>query len=293
MNKITHEDIKNFIENQIQTWPLAKKNLDALIQCKRRPFTAGDLHGVLQFNPARIVSTGAPSDPDSISRRPCFLCAHNRPKEQTSYKIEEGWDMLINPYPIFPVHLTIVNTQHTPQRQIPYEMISMAEKLEGMTVFYNGAKAGASAPDHLHVQAVLTEELPLMRLLAQHHSYQRKGIFSSYDLGIDLPYEVISAVIYPDSQGMEDIKTMMEDDNGGLVNIFCWIDYSGILRIARIERKNHRPSCYGQEEGQYLVSPGCIDMAGIIITPLLENFESLSNQDIWSIFQECGHSTTN
>lgn len=286
--KISHEDLKEFVEIQLGAWPLAKKNHDALAQCRRRKFSIGDLKGAWQFNPARIQSTGADTSDKGLASRRCFLCAENRPPEQIAVPIEEGWELLLNPFPIFPMHFTIASKAHRPQHEIPFEIISIAEKLEGMTIFFNGSKAGASAPDHSHMQAVLTEELPLMRLIEETHTPDRPGIVSASALGLDLPFRVVSALITPDPSGMKNIVSMLDPADGNL-NFYAFIGRDGWLRLVRVERQAHRPACYFAEgSDKLLVSPGCVDMAGIIITPREEDFDRLTEADIKKIYRETG-----
>lgn len=266
-------------DQQLAVWPLAHENYERLGLTQRREFSIGALHGAFQWNPGRIGSTGAKIDKTSISKRPCFLCQSNRPKEQLSEEIMSGWEFLINPFPIFPLHFTIVSTHHVAQSAIPLDMASIAEKMRGMTIFFNGARAGASAPDHLHCQAVKTSELPLM-------NYLEKG----GDLK-ELPFLVEYAVITPDINGMfemdrlskikgVDAKTGKEDST--LVNAYFWIGNDGLLRIAVVPRSAHRPSCYPD----LMVSPGAIDIAGIVIMPIKEDFERITPDDIKRIFEE-------
>lgn len=287
-----------FIEAQLAQWDLARANYQALGKTERRSLQIGDLTVGVQHNPSRIVSTGAKVDAATLSKRPCFLCAENRPPEQMPVEILEGWELLLNPYPIFPTHFTIASKTHRPQEGFPLEMVEMAEKLRGMTVFFNGSHAGASCPDHMHCQAVMTHELPLMRLLESGHlriEAESKGLSVArpVDLGLDLPFDVVSVIVTPDMEGMR-VLASIEETIGkkyivdGLVNIFVWIDGEGLLRIAGVPRKAHRPSCYGTGAGRHLVSPGCIDMAGVIIAPRSEDYESLTADDIRSIYSECG-----
>lgn len=283
----------DFIDSQLAEWPLARENYQALGRTERRSIQLGDLAVGIQHNPARIVSTAAKTDEKTLSERPCFLCKCNRPPQQAGFKIAKGWELLLNPYPIFPTHFTIVSTSHCPQEGFPLDMIEMAEKLPGHTVFFNGKKAGASCPDHLHCQAVKTLELPLMQLIERRHTPDYGGFATDADLGLDVPFGFRSIIITPDLDGMERLakiqefigKDYIED---GKINIFVWIDSQGLLRICAVPRFAHRPSCYGHEEGQHLISPGCIDMAGVLIAPLAKDYESLTEDEVRSIFRECG-----
>ncbi|MDE7345743.1 MAG: DUF4922 domain-containing protein [Muribaculaceae bacterium] len=281
-----------FIDAQLSGWPLARKNYQALGKTERRSMQLGDLTVGIQHNPARIVSTGANTDAKSVAERPCFLCAENRPPQQIGIEIADGWELLINPFPIFPTHFTIVSKHHRPQEGFPLDMVIMAEKLKGHTVFFNGKAAGASCPDHMHCQAVKTYELPLMSLIERCHSVENGITATPQSLGLDVPYTFSSVIITPDLEGME-ILSKIEDIIGkefikrGKFNAFVWIDGSGLLRICSIPRNMHRPSCYGAGEGQHLISPGSIDMAGVLIAPLKKDYESLSENEIRDIYREC------
>lgn len=287
-----------FIDSQIASWPLARRNYQALGQTERRSIQLGDLIVGIQHNPARMVSTSARIDKTSIGKRPCFLCRENRPKEQEPIDIADGWELLLNPYPIFPSHFTIVSSEHRPQEGFPLYMVEMAEKLPRHTVFFNGSKAGASCPDHLHCQAVKTDELPLMRLVENRHIAKGDDdgdwrVATSATLNLDVPFGFKSIIITPDLDGMHllaDIENIMGKRyvDEGKINVFVWIDNAGLLRIVCVPREAHRPSCYGDAAGQMMISPGCIDMAGVVITPRREDYESLTESQLRQIFAECG-----
>lgn len=285
---LNQEDLKDIVETQLEMWPLAKTNHDRLAECRRRRFRLGNLEGAIQWNPARIQSTGADISAASLSERPCFLCRKNRPDEQIHVEIEPGWELLVNPYPVFPLHFTIASIDHRPQEDVPLEIISIAEKLPGMVVFFNGAKAGASAPDHLHLQAVLACELPLVNLFESAHKPSLRGIRSAGDLGLEIPFKVDSLILTPDKEGMRNALRMLRP-NGGLLNMYAFMRPYGYMQMLRVERAAHRPSRYGNvEPEQYLVSPGSLEMAGIVIVPREEDFEKLTDRDLRQIYAECG-----
>lgn len=293
-DSLTIEDVNSLIENQLAVWPEARCNFDRLREVKRKRITSGDLETSVQFNPARIVSTGAKIDKDSISKRPCFLCKENRSDLQTSLPFLNDWELLVNPFPILPVHFTIANLKHQPQGLVPIDMASMAEKAPHLTFFYNGARAGASAPDHQHAQAVLTTELPLMRLAEMLLQSDISDVAFSDETGLDLPFHFVTAAVRPDEKGMKillrfissfglDAETGLKDT--GLVNSFFWIDSSGVLRIVAVPRRKHRPKHYFDKDN-LMVSPGAIDMAGIIITPRENDFERMDENLMREIYAE-------
>ena len=282
----------DFIDAQLAGWPLARENYQALGKTERRSMQLGDLTVGIQHNPERIVSTGAKTDKKSIGERPCFLCKENRPQQQTGIDIADGWELLLNPYPIFPSHFTIISKKHQPQEGLPLDMVAMAERLPGHTVFFNGRRSGASCPDHLHCQAVKTRELPLMCLIERSHTLDQGRVATPESLGLDIPFAFKSVIVTPDMEGMAELARIettigMEYISEGRVNAFVWMDQSGLLRICAVPRRAHRPARYGTEPDQYLISPGCIDIAGVLIAPLKKDFDSLSEEDVRQIYGEC------
>lgn len=293
---ITDEDLLGLIETQLASWPLAADNYAALKNVRSRKMDIGDFHIRLQCNPARAKSTCAKIDSASIKKRPCFLCASNRPAEQLSAEIIPGWELLVNPYPIFPVHFTIAATQHIPQAQMPLEMATLAEMMPSTAIFFNGAKAGASAPDHMHCQAVLKSELPIIGIAEACHPSAKGGFMDSTEFGLELPFRFVSAVVTPDLNGMETLARIpeitghpgdSETPDHGLKNVFFWIGPDSLLRAIVIPRKAHRPKCYNLPEPDCrMVSPGAIDMAGIIILPRVEDFEQLTEEEVNDIYSQ-------
>ena len=161
------KSIDKFINDQLSLWPLACDNFRALRNVQKKKLQAGGLEVVLQHNPSRIISSAAKTDEKSIRERKCFLCAANRPKEQTSMAFEgrkgRKYDILVNPYPIFSNHIVVASDRHVPQSiyRRYVDMLDFARKYENYTVFYNGPECGASAPDHLHFQAAKKGQMPL------------------------------------------------------------------------------------------------------------------------------------
>lgn len=296
MITLSHDEVKSIIETQLALWPLAKQNYDALAKAERRNLRIGDLDCGIQWNPARIRSTGAKIDKESIKNRECFLCRNNRPKEQLIHDIAPGWELLVNPFPILPVHLTIVSSSHVPQSGVPEDIVRIAESLPGMAVFFNGARAGASAPDHLHLQAVLKDELPLLRLVEKIHKSWKSDILTSAQTVLDLPFYFISGIVSNDTDGIKYLKAAFaycgiydkdSSDRRELLNAFFWIDANGLLRYVIVPRKAHRPECFYLEgDANRMVSPGSIDMAGLIITPREDDFRILSENEIRRIYSD-------
>lgn len=219
--------------------------------------------------PGRAVSTKAKVDPESIAARPCFLCRENRPPKQPAIPHGE-YEILENPFPVFPGHLTIPTTAHTPQRIMgrAADMVDIALRLKDYTVFYNGPKCGASAPDHCHFQAVYNKDLPL---------------------DIQYPFKRIYLVDQIDKIAAEIERSISElshdKDEEPAVNVGLHIINDDIAEAVIIPRKAHRPKCY-PEIG---VSPGAIDMLGTIITTSRSDFDAIDSETLSKIFHDVAY----
>ncbi|MEZ6193788.1 MAG: DUF4922 domain-containing protein, partial [Phycisphaerales bacterium] len=162
------DQLQTLWDEQKRDWPMMARGVDFLAQSELRDVEHDGLCVRLQFNPGRVASASAKVDAKSIAERPCFLCEKNRPAEQRGIDAGDGYVFLCNPMPIFDPHFTVPTLAHQPQRIgtcLP-KMLELAERLSGKyTVFYNGPKCGASAPDHLHLQASPQGATPLEKQL--------------------------------------------------------------------------------------------------------------------------------
>lgn len=261
-----------FLRHQLAQWPMAAANFEALRHVETRTMECRGRNFAVQHNPARIASTGAKVADGNAGPRPCFLCKANRPAEQLSFGLDHGYELLVNPFPIFPVHFTIPALDHTPQQLMACgraeRMAHMAEfamNLPGLALFYNGARCGASAPDHIHFQAVEASRMPLLDWATD---------------GRQLPFKVIniSATAAEAEAKLLEATASMPRRTGGEepdINVICRADgISGGVQICVIPRKAHRPDFFGSAEGQILVSPASVDLAGTIILPRPEDFHA-------------------
>ncbi|MDE7412314.1 MAG: DUF4922 domain-containing protein [Muribaculaceae bacterium] len=291
------EEINDFVETQLAVWPEARRNFDALAKVERKRLQLGELEVYAQHNPGRIVSTAAKTDAESIKKRACFLCSQNRPKSQIALEISPEWDLLLNPFPILPIHFTIADRNHRPQDGIPAEMALMAQDSPDLAIFYNGARAGASAPDHRHCQAVLKSELPIIKLAERYHNLTDcPAIVGSTYFDIDLPFHFVSACITPDDNGVRTLRTILNvkgvdaetgNPDAALVNVFFWMDDTGLMRSIVIPRKAHRPKCFFKEGYEKMtVSPGALDMAGLLILPVEKDFNAMTSEIAREIYSE-------
>ena len=307
---------KLFIENQLAKWQTARTNHEALNQIETRRFELAGNTITVQFNPARAVSTCAKVDKSSIEARKCFLCPENKPNEQDEIiiSLDEPFSLRINPYPILPGHLTISSLKHQDQvladktiRQLPGKLISWLEEYfaSDYVLFYNGAKCGASAPDHFHFQAVKQSDVPVIqqweRLMEtavreKEIKTENGNTYSSFQITSYIcPIQVFicnhSADILPEmiNQYLESLP-LHEGESEPRYNLFAWQDKQRGFTMAYFPREEHRPACYTATGGeQLLVSPGALDMAGLLVTPRKEDFDKIIESDITQIYKEVAY----
>ncbi len=279
-----------------------------------------------QHNPCRIVSTGAKIDAKTIAARPCFLCDKNRPSQQISLPIEGKYQVLVNPFPILQHHLTISARRHKPQTLaggLGALVSKLAWNMPRYVVFYNGPHSGASAPDHAHLQAGLRGTIPIERdwkkleprleklfplnshdiLTFEQRGYKHRKFGIYYLKGYACPALVIrgehsgsaelinmlTAALAHSARHDHDAKTQQSEAE---VNVVSWRQYDEVLADSDIvtivfPRSKHRPECYyTQGVDGYLISPGAVDMAGLIVTPRKEDYDKLTYEKASEILRE-------
>ena len=251
-----------------------------------------------QFNPARLVSTGAKIDKATLAKRPCFLCEKNRPVEQIVLPFGEGFDILVNPFPILPVHFTIPSRHHQLQA-IAENYVQIHRLLRAypqLMVFYNGPKCGASAPDHLHFQAGTSGILPLQRDWERLYETSVSLLQLNDTEGIyEIKDYICPAFAIVSQTEMNNVKLfsylyealpLKDDETEPMMNIVAWRSEEGFVSVV-FPREKHRPDCYSVEgEAQCLVSPGSLDMAGLLILPRQRDFEQMTAERAEAILRE-------
>ena len=290
--------LQRFANRQLEIWNDAHQRFRELKNVQTKEIVVVDCALTVQFNPARMVSTAAKIDSRSLAHRPCFLCEKNRPAVQMSKNIDNNFELLINPFPILPEHYTIPLRRHAPQQIAPHyaEIHRLLTEYPELTVFYNGPLCGASAPDHMHFQAVKSGALPLQQ------SWQRLAhtLEPLITLGEDeclaivkgLPchaFVIKSRSDKTDEQLFRQLYQALPIPEGSIepmMNIVAWRQQDDYLSVV-FPRKKHRPDCYfAKDDSQMLISPGALDMAGLIITPRQEDFERITARQLHGILQE-------
>ena len=287
-------NIRAFFTHQLDTWDEIRQRYEALKHVGLKQLG----HRQLQYNPARMVSTGAQIDRQTIAQRACFLCKKNRPEEQLTIDLGDDFELMVNPFPVLPMHFTIVRKTHVPQTILENytEIHRLLELFPELFVFYNGPMSGASAPDHMHFQAGIGQELPLMTVLRKLEKEQQVLIKQGNGSSLSMFNSVSFNAFVIKSKAQETEMTLFkqlyaampvrEGEKEPRMNIVAWRDGSEDV-IVVLPRDNHRPACYFEEgDRRMVISPGALDMAGLIITPREEDFNRMSEDKLISILKE-------
>ena len=287
-------NIRAFFTHQLDTWDEIRQRYEALKHVGLKQLG----HRQLQYNPARMVSTGAQIDRQTIAQRACFLCEKNRPEEQLTIDLGDDFELMVNPFPVLPMHFTIVRKTHVPQTILENytEIHRLLELFPELFVFYNGPMSGASAPDHMHFQAGIGQELPLMTVLRKLEKEQQVLIKQENGSSLSMFNSVAFKAFVIKSKAQETEMTLFkqlyaampvrEGEKEPRMNIVAWRDGSEDV-IVVLPRDNHRPACYFEEgDRRMVISPGALDMAGLIITPREEDFNRMSEDKLISILKE-------
>ena len=287
-------NIRAFFTHQLDTWDEIRQRYEALKHVGLKQLG----HRQLQYNPARMVSTGAQIDRQTIAQRACFLCEKNRPEEQLTIDLGDDFELMVNPFPVLPMHFTIVRKTHVSQTILENytEIHRLLELFPELFVFYNGPMSGASAPDHMHFQAGIGQELPLMTVLRKLEKEQQVLIKQENGSSLSMFNTVSFNAFVIKSKVQETEMTLFkqlyaampvrEGEKEPRMNIVAWRDGSEDV-IVVLPRDNHRPACYFEEgDRRMVISPGALDMAGLIITPREEDFNRMSEDKLTSILKE-------
>ena len=294
--------LQRFFNRQLELWSDARMRYAGLKTVETREVVDEETGTVLklQFNPARIVSTGAKMDSATLSSRPCFLCKENRPKEQIIKPLNDntednGLDLLVNPFPILQTHFTLPSHNHQPQliKNCYPAIFRTLDTYPELTVFYNGPKCGASCPDHLHLQAGMPNILPMQMQWAR-LSRSLKTVLSLNDHEeIATIQDYVTPAIVIKSRSEKNFRKLFnlvfnsmplveKGDTEPMMNILAWRIEEDTITVI-FPRKLHRPKCY---DSQYMISPGALDMAGLVITPRKEDFNRIMAQEVAGILRE-------
>ncbi|MDH6308723.1 ATP adenylyltransferase/5',5'''-P-1,P-4-tetraphosphate phosphorylase II [Dysgonomonas sp. PFB1-18] len=293
---LTSIEARNLLRSQLAEWALAKSNFEALNGVETKEFQFNGFMVRVQFNPARIQSSAAKVDKKSIQERKCFLCPANLPAEQRGIPFGDQYQVLVNPFPIFPEHFTMPTYNHTDQLILNRygNMLDLAQALDEYTIFYNGPKCGASAPDHAHFQAGIKGFLPLEKDLK--NAQFKETIYQSAEITVyairnylrngfllEAKDKTASVEYFSRIYSLLELKS---DDKEPMMNTLTWYD-NNRWHTCIFPRKRHRPTCfYAEGDDNLLISPASVDLGGVFITPLEKDFKKIAEKDIKDILKE-------
>lgn len=296
------DEITKFLQDQLSVWPLASSNFRSLKQANVKDLKVFDLDCKAQHNPCRIASTTAEVDAASLAARPCFLCVAHRPASQFHIKFEgrkdRHYNIQVNPYPIFPNHFVIARDIHSPQSiwHNFVDMMDFARRYPDYLVFYNGPYSGASAPDHMHFQAIPNGLLPLQNAVDAYLETSPQPLtagqdaklyhFDGYCRGVyamrsDTP-KSLAKLFYR----LVDCAPQREGEPEPRLNlyIYCHEAEYRCFVVLRGEVRSHH--YYSTGEDHLTMTPGAADMAGYFVCPKMDDFQKLNSQYLEEMLDE-------
>ena len=268
-------DLNTFFEQQLAQWPECRQRYEQLSQAGRRKLVIEGREYVLAYNPGRstsakaLIVNGKPmtmgvEQKDEV--RPCFLCEHALPEQQLRVPIDtlplhHQYLVAVNPFPIVDHHFTIICKEHIRQdfKGRMWDMAYFADLFPDYLIFFNGACSGASAPDHMHFQAVPKSCVPLIEW--------------SEDVRTQL--------------GVTQHIPHIEDSDHK--NVVTWTEGS-IAYWLVIDRKAHRPTQYflpDDDPDKVIYSPACLEFCGLIPLCRKEDFDKLTPEILRDMMNQC------
>ncbi|MCB0339689.1 MAG: DUF4922 domain-containing protein [Bdellovibrionales bacterium] len=282
---------------QRESWGLLKRGAESLGTVRVKMLNLNSDTVTVQYNPLRSKSVMAKVDPASIQKRACFLCVENLPEHQYGVSLPYNYIALCNPMPIFPKHFTISHADHIVQdiRGQVEAFLSAGLLFENQFyVFFNGASAGASAPDHMHFQAAPQGLLPIF----DNAMNLDKLPFIGRILTVDMRYLPFFGKRYVllSSTSREDLTSLLErliylldihhSCGKDMLNLIAQVR-DGKWQVLFIPRDKHRPDCYFEEEpNSLMISPGCVELGGVFVTSREQDFERIVAENVESILNE-------
>lgn len=283
------KELNKFIKDQLSVWQLASSNFRALKTAPSREVDVFGLKCRIQYNPRRVISSTADTSPAAIASRKCFLCADNRPKEQFHLGFEgrkgRNYHIQINPYPIFRGHLVIVRDEHIPQEiwhHFP-DMLDFAAKYKDYLVFYNGPSSGASAPDHLHFQAIPKHNLSLEDVVDEFLDHPGEPLatvkdaslykFDGYARGVFALKATTSKSLAKLFYRLLDCTDRGKGEEEPMFNLYAYVkngEYRTIVVMRSAKRSHH---FYSKGADHLTISPGAADIAGLFVAPFREDYD--------------------
>ena len=294
------EQSRQLLAQQKLSWPLLKNNYDNLNNVLTKKFVFDDFEVKIQFNAGRIKSSSADVSDESVRSRKCFLCIENLPPAQNGLAYNKRFIILSNPYPIFREHFTITKKHHMPQTIMGNfeELLNITRDLGAYyTVFYNGPRCGASAPDHMHFQAIVKNEIPVEYEFNKMINKLGPMVVSNGKIEVRFFENHLRYFISFESQNkgellvtfktfMKAIKKISLPNEEPMMNIISSYQENS-WRLIIFPRRKHRPAqFFADGKNKLLISPAAIDMGGLLIIPRKEDYEKINPEDAIDIFKQ-------
>ena len=287
----------DLLTRQKESWSAAGAGYESLNYVRERELTCRGFSVRVQHNPGRIRSTLADVGEKSVAGRACFLCPTSLPKEQKGILYRKEYLILCNPMPVFPSHFTIAHLDHRPQDLaggVATLLTLMSDFGPEFLVLYNGPRCGASAPDHLHFQAVPSGLMPIER---EFRAAQRAARREAGGVSVHRPKGLGRQVVILEGPGpapmgdalhafVKALKSVLPTDREPMMNLIC-VREENTYTMLLFPRAKHRPEAfYLKGDGCLAISPAVVEMGGIMVTPLEKDFDRLDAAGVERIFQE-------
>ena len=293
-----YQQISDMFSRELASHGRAFLNYQALSGVEVKDMTIDGFPAKLFFNPARVRSVMADVSPEALQKRACFLC----PDGVEEHQLTHNWDsptghtyyIRVNPFPIFSPHFTVSSSVHERQELLPHleSMLHLAKELPEMTIFYNGPMCGASAPDHMHFQAVPRHSMPI----EDHFDTNYANAILVQETNLQTHLEAVKKVLAMGTIPEEASQTGSLTANASHAeeyeprwNIVSWYEPASSPKFNTIIffRKESRPMCFfAPEEERILFSPATVEMAGIGIVANRESFDRLTPSKLRDIIRE-------
>ncbi|HEY8459955.1 MAG TPA: DUF4922 domain-containing protein [Blastocatellia bacterium] len=294
-------DFRSLVEalagQQSATWPMLRDAVTGLQRVEYKRLRVKGSEVLAQFNPQRIVSTAARVDAAAIKQRPCFLCSENLPPEERGIEFGADFVALYNPFPVLPRHLVVASRRHIPQT-IDGDFGTLLDLALGLGgeffVIYNGARCGASAPDHLHFQACERGSLPI---ISEIETWEKRSLSNEY--GVETfalkDYRLNALIARGDDRAaliewfdgaLRSLAEVTRAESEPMINLVVTRDVARWTVII-FPRSKHRPDRYFAEgDAKLTVSPAAIDLAGVLVVPQSDHFAKIAARDVEEIYAE-------
>jgi hypothetical protein len=294
--------VKALYDQQKHVWPEFRRGHEAMLRAERRVIELDNCRVICQHTPHRMQSVSARVDPVSIQKRSCFLCPASLHPEERGITYGNEYLILCNISPIFDHHVVISHQHHRPQaiRTSFADAMTLARELSPhFSLIYNGPRCGASAPDHLHFQAFPEQNLPLQnQVWRDDHVNVRATVRHGDDILITASKNSSRRFLTFKSrnrtalclwffEALAALKSEQDDGNDEPMINLVIACRGNQWELILFPRAKHRPDCFHDRgDGQFLISPGAIDMAGVVVVPRKTDYERMTAEILKDIYQE-------